>query len=457
MNVVLVIMDTLRRDHVGCYGNEWIQTPFLDQFATESIRFADAYPESLPTIEARQGMYTGIRLFPFNNHKSIKGDGVRWGGWHPIDDAKVTLSEILANSDYRTGLITDVYHQMKPGMNFHRGFHQFQWIRGQEGDAWKSSTTMAKRDISSILPPSMVGTVKERALRRYLANVDIRQSEEDYFAPQVFRAGMRFLEDNRDDDFFLVIDSFDPHEPWDPPDWYSDQYNPGYDGQNFIWPTTQDSSIYSDEETKQIRALYAGEVTMTDRWFGHFMSHLEQLGLKEKTLVVVLSDHGHPLGERGAIGKFSPYLYPELLDIVLMIRRPDGADAGKVVDGYVYDHDLLPTILEFLQVDAPMKVDGVSLWPMISGTEGGRDYITCSMGSHLAYVDREYWYICERDGSEPKLYPMENYPSLDVDVAPQNPDICALLYKRLLDDAGGVILPIDEESLRQVGPWYEQV
>ena len=73
MNIVLVIIDSLRRDHVGCHGNEWISTPNLDALAAESVPLAHVYPESLPTIEARQSIHTGNRLFPFRDHQSCKG------------------------------------------------------------------------------------------------------------------------------------------------------------------------------------------------------------------------------------------------------------------------------------------------------------------------------------------------------------------------------------------------
>ena len=133
MNFVLVIIDTLRRDHVGCYGNDWISTPSLDALAAESVRFTNVYPEALPTLQVRQSVYTGNRLFPFNAHVAKKGDFVKWPGWHPVDEQQVTLAEIMAHAGYRTGLVTDTYHQFKPSMNFHRGFQQFIWIRGQEG------------------------------------------------------------------------------------------------------------------------------------------------------------------------------------------------------------------------------------------------------------------------------------------------------------------------------------
>ena len=456
INLVLVIIDTLRRDHVGCYGNDWISTPTLDSLAAESARFINIYPEALPTLQVRQSIYTGNRLYPFNDHASKKGDFVRWAGWHPVAESQVTLAEIMAHAGYRTGLVTDTYHQFKPSMNFHRGFHQFSWIRGQEGDGYGSSTAMAGADLSDLIHPAFPGTPREWALRRYLANTRERHYEEDYFAPRVFRSAMEFVEDNHKDDFFLVIDSFDPHEPWDPPPWYAEMYDPGYEGRNIIWPTYGPTDLLSEAELKHIRANFAGEVTLVDRWLGHFVDKLRDLDVLDDTLLVVMSDHGVPLNERGVIGKYEDQVFPELTDIIMLIRDPSGSGAGRVVEEYAYDHDILPTVLARLGIEAPLPVDGIDLAPAIAGHSTGRDYVTCCFGRYLQYQDPDWWYIALRDGSEPRLYDRAADPDLRTNIAAANPDRCAEIYARLEADAGGPIREITPAELRSEGEWYEQ-
>ena len=95
MNIVLVIIDSLRQDHIGAYGNDWIKTPHLDAFAAESARFTRAYPESLPTLPVRRALHTGKRTFPFPGHKDYKGDFSGAPGWGPIPEEQDTLAEIL--------------------------------------------------------------------------------------------------------------------------------------------------------------------------------------------------------------------------------------------------------------------------------------------------------------------------------------------------------------------------
>jgi len=162
MNVVLIIIDTLRQDHLGCYGNKWISTPHLDSLAKESIVFAYAYPESLPTLQVRRVLQTGCRIFPFRGHKDYKGNlFAGTPGWGPISEERDTIAEILQGHGYRTGFITDAYHQFKPSMNFHRGFDEWTWIRGQEADPYRSGPCLQLEEIERYVPENLKKEVKE--------------------------------------------------------------------------------------------------------------------------------------------------------------------------------------------------------------------------------------------------------------------------------------------------------
>ena len=452
-NVVLITLDSLRRDHVGCYDGR-AETPCMDRFARGALRFAEPYPESLPTIEVRQALYTGRRIFPFVDHQSRKGDFVRWPGWHPIDERRVTMAEILGHAGYHTGLVTDVYHQFKPSMNFHRGFAQFRWIRGQENDYWQSRNRIPMWQVRQVQPDSDMGGPRDPMLRQYLANVSSREHEEDCFAPQVFNSAMRFLEDNRERPFFLSVDCFDPHEPWDPPRWRWEPYDPDYSGRDYIWPTRIDMSTISAVELEHIRALYAGEVTLTDRWLGRFLDHLDALGLAQNTLVVINSDHGHPIGEHGHIGKDGPYMHPELMDVILMVRDPSGEGAGLVRDDFVYHTDVLPTVLGRLGIEAPLPVDGIDL----GRNRTDRQYVTCAMGEQVFYRDRDWWYIANHDGTDAQLYAIgDDYPACANNRAGSETEITNRALARIRDDAGGTLPQIDPAQVRRQGPWHERV
>src|SRR5918992_5245228 len=145
MNVIVVVVDSLRKDHIGAYGNRWIETPNLDALAKESLRFEQAYPESLPTIPARRAIHTGMRTFPFRDRERQKGLRFQPYGWQRIPEEQTTLTEILEPEGYNTTLVTDTYLQWLPSMNFHRGFGLYHWIRGQERDFYQP-TSLAPRE-----------------------------------------------------------------------------------------------------------------------------------------------------------------------------------------------------------------------------------------------------------------------------------------------------------------------
>src|SRR5690606_7129306 len=128
-----------------------------------------------------------------------------------------------------------------------------------------------------------------RELRQYLANTNDRTSEEDYFAARVFRTAARLLENLPPDrPFFLTIDSFDPHEPWDAPPRYVALYDDAdYDEPEPVTPSYGDSAYLSDRQLQRMRALYAAEVTMMDRWLGFFLERLDGMGLLDSTAVIL--------------------------------------------------------------------------------------------------------------------------------------------------------------------------
>ena len=457
LKAIVVILDSLRRDQVGCYGAESIHTPVLDQLSRESVRFTNPKPEALATIQTRRAVHTGNRVFPFGDHQTPKGDAVPWAGWQANSEEAVTLSEIARNAGFHTGLITDVYHQFKPSMNFHRGFDQFRWIRGQESDRWESLHRIGSDDAAAHSYSAQHDESGRQRISRYLANVSWRRYEEDYFAPRVFADAMRFVEDNREQDFLLMVDCFDPHEPWDPPPWYVDRYAPGYRGTDLIWPSYGPCGELGPEQLRLIRALYAGEVTMTDRWLGIFLQHCDDLGIMDDTILIVLSDHGHSLGEHGDMGKLPRSLYPELIDIILMVRSPGGDGGGTTCDSFVYTHDITPTVLAQLGLEAPLPMEGKDLLAIAGGREPGRDYAVTGFHDHVAYADSEYWYFSDHGRANEHLFALASDPQCHTNLAAADAARCERFFQICLDDAGGQFPTYSPEQLRRAGPWYEML
>lgn len=460
-NVVWIVLDTLRADHVGAYAGDdaQAQTPVLDALAHDSLLFEQVFPESMPTLCIRRAMYTGRRTFPFRDYHVQKGDLVRLPGWQAIPEEHPTGTEILRREGFRTALFTDTYHYFKPGMNFHRGFDEYHFIRGQEADPFRTAPARA-HSMDPYMVEGMRGKGVEVILDAYLKNVDDWRHEEDHFAPQVFSGAMRWLEANRDAErFFMVVDCFDPHEPWDPPSHYVDLYDPDYHGPKVILPMYGPSDYLTERQLEHMRALYAGEVTMVDRWLGHFLDRLAELGLDEDTLVMVTSDHGHSLGEHGIIGKIPWGMYPELMDSILMVKHPGGERAGERKRGYVAHHDMLPATLGMLEITPPAgrarEMNGRDIWADAANPEPVRTSITSAFKDYAAYRDDEQLFICRFDGSDRRLYLSKEDPELERNRADELSDVADRLYAHIKEDAGGELPTYEDPRSSAEGEWYQ--
>lgn len=438
LNVVLVIVDSLRRDHVGAYGNPWIQTPNLDALAKESLLFTRPYPESIPTLCARRAIHTGIRTWPFWNWAPVKGDDIKLWGWQPIPQDQTTLAEILQHNGYTTLFVTDNLQLYKASMNYHRGFDAFNYVRGQTTDAYKPKWTHPSEGVQNALTNDVGGI--EDFLRQYWANVAGRRSEEDWFSPKVFTRAADYLEAIKGSGpFFMVVDNYDPHEPWDTPEHYISDYDEHYDGKEPFWPVYGPSDYLDDRELRRMRARYSAEVTMMDRWLGRFLDKMEELELFDNTLLILLSDHGVAQGEHGMNGKLPTALYPELTDIVFLMRHPEGKRAGEASDYYASTHDVAPTILRFLGIEPQPQMEGQNLLTLMDGEQpGSRDHFTLGFHDHAWCRDDSYTMFCRHDGTEAQLYDLRTDPDMTKDIAGQHSDVVRRMFEEyVIKDAGG--------------------
>jgi arylsulfatase A-like enzyme len=421
MNVIVLVADSLRADHLGCYGNPGIHTPNLDRLATQSALLTQAYAENLPTLPCRTAWWTGRHLFTQR-------------GWQPFAPSDYLLAEVLWDKGYTSALITDVYHMHKPVYNCGRGFDTVQWIRGQEYDPWIVDPEI---EVDTETWHRVRGDESDALwgprFEQYMRNVSWYQKEEDYSVARVVQAAIDWLDrvtKQQTDRLFLWVDCFDPHEPWDPPSPYREMYDPDYDGQVLIDPVPGPVDGYmTPEELRHTRALYAGEVTLVDKWLGVLLDHVRELGLDDNTLLMFTSDHGEPFGEHGIVRKAQPWGYEELAHVPWLIRHPDGLGAGQCIDGFVQPPDMMPTILDALGIKnelelaftAPVRLTfpqdmvvdqraiqlhGHSLLPLLSGeAERIRDFaVTTHFKRQWAIRTQEWTYLLNLDGRPPELY-----------------------------------------------------
>ncbi len=423
-NFVVVMLDTLRYDHVAFLGNTYMQTPNIDAFAAQSLVFDKFYSGGFPTLLNRVELFAGRHSFTYM-------------AWEDMKAGEIVLADMLNQVGYTTAIIFDTWHLKANDNSYDRGFGASQWIRGQEADRYR--TTPLWPD----LPAAEEKLRSVSGVRQYLRNVSEREGEEDYFVAQTMQAAIDWLRQNHDQGkFYLHVDSFDPHEPWDPPQKYVDLYDPGYVGDEVIYPAYAPPDYLTPAELNHMQALYSAEATMADHWFGKLLAEIDDLGLRDNTVVFLMSDHGTLLGEHNGIGKswMTPDytecypLYKELVHIPLMVRVP-GMTHRRVPD-LVQPADLTPTIVELAGASDPGTMHGVSLLPLIEDVTGSshtppRDlvissrslYLPLSMKPRCTITDGAWTLIYGGDLAPSELYYLPDDPQQQVNLLNEQRDL----------------------------------
>ena len=419
MNVIVIMLDSFRQDHVSFYhggqpafeGLLACQTPNLDAFARECIVFDNAYPEALPTIPVRTQLFTGQATLPFRP-------------WQPLTREDISIAEILRAEGYVCGLISDCYHYRAPGMNFHRGFHAYRWIRGQEYDPWTSHPP--RRHLDDYVNEHYDATWRGR-VAQFLANTDDFAHEEDWFPARVVDEAINWLTHNRcHRRIFAWIDSFDPHEPWDPPARFDTYTDPAYRGKRLILPMGGPAERWATpEEICHIRGLYAGEAAFVDHCLGRLFQTLRELGYYDDSVILLLADHGHPLADHGKFLKGGDRMYNELLKVPFMIRLPGGQGARRT-QAIIQFHDVLPTLLDLLgMAHNTSAMHGRSFLPVLRGDADIHREVIIT-GYHEAFdrcVRDQVWsYIRRPEGQPDELYNLVEDPRERVNRIDEHPE-----------------------------------
>lgn len=441
MNVICICCDTFRADIIG-EGKKlsFVETPNLDQLMRESVVFDRAYGEAQPTIQMRNALFTGHRTYPYlenPNHRGLPGGF----GWHPIPHTRTTIAETLFDAGYVTGLVADVFHMFKPNMNFTRGFMHWDFVRGQEADPLHCGPIDAV-DLDPHVPEEELGDLRNAGIRQYLIGIQDRRTELDYFTPQVMNGAIRFLEDNHQrSPFFLWIDSFAPHEYWDPPMYFADKYFKDPDTKDFILPQVMNRMVKDEANVARTKALYYGYVTFVDKWIGALLNKIDDMQLWDDTVVMFLSDHGTELMDNGVFSKngHGPRNYNAQINWT--IRMPGKAHAGVHVEPFVLSHDIPATILDLAGVEAQQPIDGRSVMPLVTGeiSDLHGDTIISSWSERACVRDREWAFIIDtiKQGAEPELFHSAQDPYESTDVAADHPEIVADRRRQLENFLGG--------------------
>ncbi|NNE07483.1 MAG: sulfatase [Gemmatimonadetes bacterium] len=398
-NVLLITIDTLRADRLGCYGGMYAATPNMDRLAERGVLFANAFAAMPLTLPSHTSILTG--LYP-------KSHGVLSHAY-TLEEDKTTLAEYLHAEGYRTGAFISS-HVLDNRYGIGQGFDTF-WRR------YNYNAEEANR-----IRASSGFDILTEAVGQYLA----APSEQPTFA---------------------WIHWFHPHKPYEPPQSQRLKYD--YRGNTNLqadkltleqlWKGYID---LSEEDIQSIRGLYDGEVAYTDQQVGIILDQLEESGMAERTIVILTADHGEMLYERDRYFGHDIMLYDPSIQVPLIIAAPGLADGGRIVQSTVRSVDLVPTLLEMLAIATEDEFDGRTLTPVFDGEELSDVPVLAELFGPKPNWKTEPrhsvryngWKIIEEEGSDVRqLYWLADDPNELNNRAESDPEKYAEM-KQLLDD-----------------------
>jgi arylsulfatase A-like enzyme len=334
---------------------------------------------------------------------------MQWRPWGPLEPFDHRLPKLLEQAGYTTAIVTDHYHYWEESANgYIQSFQGAELIRGHELDFWKPLVPVED------LPPWVQNIEKWRPGygHRYYSNVASFGDERDFFPAKVMTAASEWLKARKQaNPFFLQVESFDVHEPFDAPEPYASLYGEGSARDRFtLWPPYQDAASQAEflaqasrEELDFVRAQYGAKLTMTDRWLGKLMETLDEQSLWDDTMVVVTTDHGHDLAERFGYGKQFPH-FDSHANIPMLIWHPKLPGKGRAVTGLTSTLDIFASVLDAGGVELPSGTHSRSVLPMLSPGQAGREAVLYgTFGQGLCCTDGE-WTLIQPPQRDQPLY-----------------------------------------------------
>ena len=345
--LLLISIDTLRADHLGCYGYGRDTSPFIDSLAARGTLFENAYVQLPGTLPSHMSIFTG--LYP-SEHNVFPPDGV-------LAASIPTLPEVLLANGFRTAGHTEGGY-MHAGYGFSRGFEKF------DHGAWRVETDLTR----------------------------------------TFSRGLEFLQEvGGREPFFLFLHTYAVHDPYADarlpeshfPEAYGSLYWQDSPPPGAVSPTgpllnqlNQQGKVHDDSVKDYYRAAYDAQIRYLDDVLRDFFGTLEAMGLLDEMTIVLTSDHGEEFAEHGKL--LHGQIYRETLHVPLIVLHP-GLPPGRRIPHLVQSIDIAPTLYDLAEVEAPPPMSGASLVPLLQGEEpvGARDALVTSENSAARSLVRQ--------------------------------------------------------------------
>ena len=391
MKAVMMMFDSLNRRFLEPYGSDCTVTPNFTRLAKHSVRFENCYTGSLPCMPARRELHTGRYNFLHCG----------WGPLEPFDDS---MPAILDSNGIYSHLASDHYHYWEDGgATYHNRYTTWESFRGHEGDSWKGVVGgIEDRDPNLI---KLSGSGRQRRYMQDVVNRSYLQNEEDHPQAMTVKAGKEFIQTNAaKDNWFLQIETFDPHEPFFTYKKYKDLYPSGYSGPRFDWP---DYAAVNEtpEQVAEARRNYFALLSMCDHYLGEVLDTFDRLDLWKDTMLIVNTDHGYMLGEHGFWAKNYMPPYNEVVNTPLFIWDPRFGKMNETRSGLIQTIDLPATILEFFGIPLSKDCQGRSAAPLIGQKQSIREAgLFGYHGSHVCCTDGRHVLMKAPAGNNRPLY-----------------------------------------------------
>lgn len=376
MKAIMIMFDTLSRRFLSSYGTTWMKTPNFERLQQHCVQFDQFYAGSLPCMPARRELHTGRYNFL---HRS-------WGPLEPFDDSAIAM---LHKNGIYTHIVSDHNHYWEDGgATYVTRYCSWEGFRGQEGDHWVGIVDKSKVKIPERLASARKGSIVETCY----ANRTRIQIEEEFSSVQTMNAGIRFIEENiQSDQWFLQIECFDPHEPFQVPQRFLDLYEGILDTPVFDWPAYA-PVCESEADKRQVMIRYAALISMCDEYLGKVLDVMDEHAMWDDTMLIVNTDHGFLMGEHNWWGKSAQPIYQEIVHTPFYLHVPGMSRSHSIQLAQTID--IAPTLLDFFKLEKPASMLGASLLPVVEKDESIHDAILFGyFGGHVNVFDGKHIYM----------------------------------------------------------------
>jgi arylsulfatase len=399
-NIILISIDDLRADHLGCYGYQRNTSPHLDAFARENILFEKAFSHEPWTPPSHLSMLT--ELYPRT---------LGFKEWEFMNPKIVTLAEMLKNDGYATfAFSSNIW--LTPEGGFGEGFDQFVFPRSN----------------------------------RFSPDDPLREAE--YQNKSIIAT----LQKNKQKSFFAFIHYYDVHSkskryPYEAPAPFSDlfthtivsDFKGGTDGvyaSEYLRKVNREQIKLADKDLQYVVALYDNGIAYMDSCIGEFIRALKDMGMYDNSLIIITADHGEEFQEHGYMLHENPFFYEEIIHVPFLVKLPRGmreAASGRRIHALVELIDIMPSVLECAKIK-PLHVLGASFLPLLEGTEKGKEYVYGLSSKKSVYIRSHKWKLLGDDDLNEtrfQLYDLENDPHEQRDIITQKAEVKTMLFRKL--------------------------